>query len=200
MDSMGQKFRAAREKKKINVSKAAALTRIKMQHIEMMENNDFSKMPAPAYAKGFIRIYASFLGLDPVPLVQEYVDLHLNPPPEGNRKPTPPAAPVRRETDLDLDSGTEHETAPPRERAPRKPISIGPHLRKAAEVILPMMPRLITAAVAVLLLVGIIRCSVNMTADTDGGKTTPSEMDRTAIMKEPPARYLELPAPEEPTP
>lgn len=202
MESMGQKFRAAREKKKMNVSKAAAFTRIKMQHIEMMENDDFSKMPAPTYAKGFIRIYASFLGLDPVPLVQEYVDQHLNQTEEGSRQPARPSPPVRRELAVKQEESTKDETTSPGERTPRKPLftAIGPALGKAAKIILPLIPRLVTAAIAVLLLVGVIRCSVNMMADTDAGASSPSEMDRTAIMKEPPVRYLDLPASEEPTP
>jgi len=202
MESMGQKFRAAREKKKMTVSKAAAFTRIKMQHIEMMENDDFSKMPAPTYAKGFIRIYASFLGLDPVPLVQEYVDQHLNQTEEGARQPARPSPPVRRETFVKKDDPAEDATAASEEHVPRKSIfaAIGPALGKAAKVVLPFIPRLVTAALAVLLLVGIIRCSVNMMSDTDGEGTAPSEMNHTAIMKEPPVRYLELPASEEPTP
>ena len=31
-----------------------------------MERDDFSRMAAPIYAKGFIRLYAEYLGLDPV--------------------------------------------------------------------------------------------------------------------------------------
>jgi cytoskeleton protein RodZ len=210
MDSMGQQFRAAREKKKMNISKAAALTRIKIQHLEMMENDDFSKMPAPTYAKGFIRIYASFLGLDPAPLVQEYVDTHLNPSDAGSGKPSRPAPPIRREPVIlapePVPEADEPAPTPRRERTrtpwtpPWKKLAIGATLGRAAKVVLPLIPRLITAAVAVLLLVGIIRCSVKMAADTDPDRAKPSEMDRTAIMKEPPVRYLNLPAPEEPTP
>lgn len=86
MDSMGQRFKAAREKKRMPLSQAAAQTRIKLQYLELMEQDDFSRMPAPAYAKGFIRMYATFLNLDPVPLVQEYMDQHLG------RKAKPAAA------------------------------------------------------------------------------------------------------------
>ena len=208
MDSMGQQFRAAREKKKMNISKAAALTRIKIQHLEMMENDDFSKMPAPTYAKGFIRIYASFLGLDPAPLVQEYIDTHLNPTDEGARHPSRPAPPVRREPVIlapEPEPETDESAPAPRRERTRTPWTppwknIGAMLGRVAKVVLPLIPRLITAAVAVLLLVGIIRCSVKMAADTDPDRTNPTEMDRTAIMKEPPVRYLHLPAPEEPTP
>lgn len=76
METLGQKLAAARMQKKLTASEAAKGTRIKVQHIEAIEQDDFIDIPASAYAKGFIRIYAEFLGLDPVPLIQEYLDNH----------------------------------------------------------------------------------------------------------------------------
>lgn len=76
MPNLGQTLQAARQAKKVTASQAAAATRIKIQHIEALERNDFSKMAAPMYAKGFLRMYAEYLGLDPAPLIQEYNDLH----------------------------------------------------------------------------------------------------------------------------
>ena len=76
MPDIGQTFREAREKKKVSSSQAAAATRMKTQHVEALERNDFSYLAAPAYAKGFIRLYADYLGLDPEPLVREYMERH----------------------------------------------------------------------------------------------------------------------------
>lgn len=76
METLGQKLKAARLKKKLTASEAAKGTRIKIQHIEAIEQDDFSAVPAPAYAKGFIRIYADYLELDPEPLVDEYMEKH----------------------------------------------------------------------------------------------------------------------------
>ncbi|HMP73407.1 MAG TPA: helix-turn-helix domain-containing protein, partial [Kiritimatiellia bacterium] len=90
MHTLGQQFRQAREEQGLTLSKAASLTRIKIQHLTDMEDDNFSRMPAPAYAKGFIRMYADLLGLDPVPLVEEYVHLHLQPPPPPPPPHTPP--------------------------------------------------------------------------------------------------------------
>ena len=78
--TIGEDFRAARDAKGVSTSQAAAATRIKVQLIEDMENSDFSQMAAPAYIKGFIRIYAEYLGLKSEPLVKKYND--LNKPPE----------------------------------------------------------------------------------------------------------------------
>ncbi len=74
--SIGQQFRAAREMKILTVSQAALATRIKTQLVESMERDDFSGFAAPTYAKGFIKLYAEFLGLDPHPLIDEYMEFH----------------------------------------------------------------------------------------------------------------------------
>jgi len=76
MSTLGQTLKHAREVKKVTASQAAAATNLKMQHVEAMERDDFSRVAAPIYAKGFIRLYAEYLGLDPEPLIQEYMDLH----------------------------------------------------------------------------------------------------------------------------
>jgi len=72
METMGQRFKAAREKKRVSLSQAALKTHTKVQHLEAMERDDFSRMPAPIYARGFIKTYCDFLGLDPAPMIQEY--------------------------------------------------------------------------------------------------------------------------------
>jgi len=214
METMGQKFRAAREKKKMNISKAAALTRIKVQHLEMMENDDFSKMPAPTYAKGFIRIYASFLGLDPIPLVEEYVERHLNPPGDDRPAPKPSrraAAPVPPPPVIERDEPAEEagdipEPAPrrPRERKPWNPPwknwRPGPAIARLAERLAPLIPKLLLAAALVLVVVGISRCTASMSSRPEPDRATSMEMDRSAILREPPVRHLDLPAPEESTP
>lgn len=76
MPTLGQVFTEARQRKKVTASQAASATRMKVQHIEAMERDDFSRMAAPMYAKGFIKIYAEYLGLDPAPFIAEYMELH----------------------------------------------------------------------------------------------------------------------------
>ena len=76
MESIGRKFREAREAKGTTLSQAASATRIKFQHLESMERDDFSKMAAAAYARGFIKIYAEYLELSPEPLIRLYMQEH----------------------------------------------------------------------------------------------------------------------------
>jgi cytoskeletal protein RodZ len=96
MASIGEQLKQAREAKGSTISQAASATRIKFQHIESIEHNDFSKMAAAAYARGFIKIYAEYLGLDPAPLLELYAVEHspVEPRPTLSDEPrrTPPPA------------------------------------------------------------------------------------------------------------
>jgi transcriptional regulator with XRE-family HTH domain len=99
---LGQRLRAAREKKGASRSEAAEATRMKVQMIEEIEGNDFSHIPATVYGKGFIRMYAEYLGLDPVPLIQEYsehyaVVMRPSLKTSGGGHPSPNRLPVQGE-------------------------------------------------------------------------------------------------------
>lgn len=76
MESIGTQLREAREGKGITISDAASATRIKYQHIEAMERDDFSTIAAAAYARGFIKIYAEYLDLEPSALLELYRSFH----------------------------------------------------------------------------------------------------------------------------
>ena len=98
MDTLGTKLSAARKKRKLSPSEAAKGTRIKVQHIEAIEADDFSSIAAPTYAKGFIRIYAEFLGMNPEPLIEEYMATHA-PKPRASlipEEPQPPKGPAKQ--------------------------------------------------------------------------------------------------------
>lgn len=80
MATLGQQLKAAREAKGVNERDAGAATNILTKMIVAMEADDFSGMAAPTYAKGFIRLYAGYLGLAPEPLVEEYMARHAASP------------------------------------------------------------------------------------------------------------------------
>ena len=85
MATIGQQFKTAREAKGVDEATAGSATNIMTKTIEALEADDFSIMAAPTYAKGFIRLYAGYLGIDPEPLVLEYIENHAPPPPSpGN--------------------------------------------------------------------------------------------------------------------
>jgi cytoskeletal protein RodZ len=98
MATLGQILKEARKKKNVTASQAAAATRMKVQAIEALERDDFSRMAAPMYARGFIKLYAEYLGLDPAPLIREYTDLHAPKAVENSSRPGK-GAPERKEID-----------------------------------------------------------------------------------------------------
>ena len=77
MATIGEQLKAAREAKGVGEVEAGLETKILTRLIVAMEADDFSTIAAPAYAKGFIRIYAEYLGIDPEPLIEEYSTLHI---------------------------------------------------------------------------------------------------------------------------
>jgi hypothetical protein len=81
MATLGEQFKAAREAKGVSEADAGSATKILTKVIIAMEANDFSHMAAPTYAKGFIRLYAKYLGLDPEPMVEQYTKNHAVSPP-----------------------------------------------------------------------------------------------------------------------
>ena len=66
--TVGAILREAREKKGLSTSEVALATRMKVQIVEEIEHDDFSRIAAPIYAKGFIKLYAECVGVDPMPL------------------------------------------------------------------------------------------------------------------------------------
>ena len=69
--TIGQKLKSAREAKGVSVSEAAASTKILSKFIEAMEDDNFEKLSAPVYVKSFVRLYAKYLNLDPLPLIED---------------------------------------------------------------------------------------------------------------------------------
>lgn len=72
MESIGQQLKAAREAKGYSLHKVAEKTRILIQILEDMEQDNYQRIPAPTYARGFIKLYAETVGLDPEPLLLLY--------------------------------------------------------------------------------------------------------------------------------
>ncbi|ADQ84870.1 RodZ domain-containing protein [Methylovorus sp. MP688] len=70
--SIGAILRAAREQKGLSVIDIHARLRISERQIHALETDDFSLLPEPTIARGFIRNYAKFLEIDAEPLLAAY--------------------------------------------------------------------------------------------------------------------------------
>lgn len=98
--ALGDKLKQARLDKGLTASEVAAVTRMKVQMIDDLEREDFSKVAATIYGKGFIRLYAEQVGLDSAPLIEEYLTRFVDPADGGKKPAKEPVAPVEVD-DLD---------------------------------------------------------------------------------------------------
>ncbi len=93
----GEILRQSRTERGITLSDVEQDIRINRVYLEALENARFEVLPAPVYARGFMRSYARYLGLDPDEALRAVPrDLprpaELDPLP-GLRRSTPPTLP-----------------------------------------------------------------------------------------------------------
>lgn len=81
MIEFGKTLRLAREAKGYSVSQLAEATRMIHQTIEDLENENFTRIAAPIYGRGFVKLYCEAVGLDPKPMVAEFMEIF-----NGNRE------------------------------------------------------------------------------------------------------------------
>ena len=73
MIEFGKTLRSAREAKGYTASQVAEMTHIKPSVLDGLENEDFSMIAAPIYGRGFVKLYCEAVGLEPKPLVDEFM-------------------------------------------------------------------------------------------------------------------------------
>jgi cytoskeleton protein RodZ len=61
--TLGQRLAAARERKGLELEKAAHDTRMRPQRLRELEADDYSRCPHPSYARMFLKDYAKYLGI-----------------------------------------------------------------------------------------------------------------------------------------
>jgi len=75
----GQALAARRGERGLSIEQVAAATRIRAEHLRALEADDLDSFAAPVYAKGYLRGYATFLGLDPDVLLVQLRTATANP-------------------------------------------------------------------------------------------------------------------------
>lgn len=95
---LGDAFRTERARRGISLGDAERTTRINRVYLEAIEEGRLETLPAPVYTRGFVRLYARFLGLDPdaaVAMIPEGLPrpAGLEPMP-GMRRTAPPTVPL----------------------------------------------------------------------------------------------------------
>src|SRR2546421_12255996 len=70
--AIGEVLKRTRTRRKLDIHTVEQQTKIRTKYLRALENEEWDVLPGPAYAKGFLRTYAQFLGLDGDALVDEY--------------------------------------------------------------------------------------------------------------------------------
>ena len=72
LETVGHDLRTARQRKGEDLAAASRVLKIRKDHLEALEESNFERLPGRAYALGFIRSYAVYLGLDAAQCVERY--------------------------------------------------------------------------------------------------------------------------------
>lgn len=90
MSELGSRLLRAREARGLTLEDAERDTRISRRYLQALETEQFEVIPAPVYARGFLRSYSQYLGLDPQAM------LSLFPRDEEPEEQRPATTPARR--------------------------------------------------------------------------------------------------------
>jgi cytoskeleton protein RodZ len=87
LNDIGRQLRGARERRDLSLQQLSSQTKIPLSALQALEQNDLSRLPGGIFTRGFVRAYASAVGLDPDQTVRDYVSAF-----DAERDPAAPAA------------------------------------------------------------------------------------------------------------
>lgn len=86
---IGERLIGAREQRGLSLEDAERDTRISRRYLQALEDERFDIIPAPVYARGFLRSYSQYLGVETAPLLARF--------PQDTPPPGAPARPPSQE-------------------------------------------------------------------------------------------------------
>lgn len=140
--ALGMKLKQAREAMGLTEADIAESTHMMIQMIQEIEAEDYHRFSAPIYGKGFIKLYAKAVGLDPAPLVAEFMAAMAAAPEKSAKPPQVALEAIDKHNETGISIVTpevpekaEESTSPP---APPPPVPVPRHVYpKASAVTLP---------------------------------------------------------------
>lgn len=140
--TVGEYLRKTRQEKNLAIEEAAQATRVRLTYLRALENDDDHILPSRVQARGYLRMYADYLKLDPAPILAAWpdktVDLdELEPEPADGQEaqPEPPAAKAHAADK----SPAEEEILSPEEELTEAEVKDFPE-EEAANLALPVAP------------------------------------------------------------
>lgn len=90
--TFGSWLRRQREAREVSLREIADKTKISFRYLEAMEDDRFDLLPAPVFARGFLREYARYVGLNPDEVLNSFLAAQQRAAgTEGATGPTPEA-------------------------------------------------------------------------------------------------------------
>lgn len=87
MQNIGERLEEARKSKGISIREAAEATKVRGDYLHKFESNQFDITLPEIYVRGFIRNYATYLGLSAEKIINDYNALgHGKPPPKPTNR------------------------------------------------------------------------------------------------------------------
>jgi cytoskeleton protein RodZ len=128
IETIGQRLKQARQQRGLSIEEAAQATRIRVNYLQALEEDNFAALPSAVQGRGFLRSYASYLGvITPLPVQQQTTApaplTAVIPPPTSPSKPLEPIkSPEQPETPVD--QPVSKKSLFRRRRAPKDPTLI----------------------------------------------------------------------------
>ena len=69
--TLGDTLKQKRKERNLSLKEVENATSIRMNYLQAIEDGDLNKLISPVYAQGFIRQYATFLGIDSEHIIRE---------------------------------------------------------------------------------------------------------------------------------
>jgi len=73
-ETIGARLQKARADRRLTTEQAAAATKIKVKYLEALENDQRQLLPSDVQGRGFLRSYAAYLGIEPQPLLDAWLN------------------------------------------------------------------------------------------------------------------------------
>ena len=144
MIEFGKSLRLAREAKGYTIAQIAELTHMSPTTVSDMEADNVSRIPAPVYGRGFVKLYCEAVGLDAKPFIDEFMAIYTGTHDIGIRErsatPPPPPVPAAPEPPPETTPAPEPLVAPEPSSAPAPVVSEPPPPTPASVPIAPEPP------------------------------------------------------------
>lgn len=75
LKNIGDVFRQRRKEMNLSLKEAENATSIRMSYLQAIEEGAVNKLISPVYARGFVKQYAAFLGVDGEQIVREHPEI-----------------------------------------------------------------------------------------------------------------------------